>query len=405
MLRPVRLGGVWRHGLVAVALLATVFAGVRVFRPTDTLDVAHGRYPAPAPATDRFYGELLAAPLIVDDRIRVYAAANRVWADGPVDAKMTTSAYWAFRRWPAVLVGVVVAGDRVVSRWSDGEVVAQRPDTGAVLWRASVGARTRVYEGRRTGAKTVYDPPDLATATAPDGQPVVVATGVDEVTGLDADSGAVRWRHRTSGEQRCAQVFTGPGIVVSVGCQPSTVDVWDAGTGAARTWPDLPGAVTPVGCAVGRSQCTGVVGAGHGWVIGPAGTLTAAAGLTDRGDRLSGDTVVRVEGGDVVTYDAVSGARRWSRPADDAVVLAVEPGVVHLLTPDHHVVSLELGTGDERSRIYAHIPDTHDLPWVAGYAYASDGYVVIERLIPGGNPNGSDAEYYYQVPTLVLTGS
>jgi len=35
MLRPVRLGGVWRHGLVAVALLATAFAGVRVFRPTE----------------------------------------------------------------------------------------------------------------------------------------------------------------------------------------------------------------------------------------------------------------------------------------------------------------------------------------------------------------------------------
>lgn len=386
-------------GLVAVAVLLTAFAGVRVFAPTDTLERASGPYPAPAKADDVFYGELLHAPLFVADRIRVYAAANRVWADGPVDAAMTTSAYWALRRWPAQLVGVAVVADRVVvSQWSDGEVIAQRPDTGAVAWRTKAGVRASAYQGRRTGAIPVYDPPDLVTATTSDGRHVVVAVGHDTMTALDPDSGAVLW-HAPS----CAAPFSVPGAVACAG--PSTVDVRDAGTGTPRSWPDLHGATHPMGCAVGRSECTGLAGDGTpGWLVGTDGTPSPAAGITGPGDKLVGHTVVRVEGGDLVAYEAVSGTKAWSVPAGGAVVLAVGRGVVYTLVR-HDVVTRDLSTGYVRSRIYALVPDTNDKPWVAGYAYAHDGYVVIERVLPGVPASRPDSEYYYAVPSLVLTGS
>jgi outer membrane protein assembly factor BamB len=386
-------------GLVAVAVLLTAFAGVRVFAPTDALAGATGPYPAPARADDVFYGELLHAPLFVADRIRVYGAANRVWADGPVDAAMTTSAYWALRRWPAQLVGLAVVADRVVvSQWSDGEVIGQRPDTGAVAWRTGAGARATAYQGRRTGAVPVYDPPDLVTATASGGRPVVVVSGHDAMTGLDADTGAVLWH-----APGCPTPFTAPGVVACPG--PSTVDIRDAGTGTPRPWPDLRGATRPVGCAVGRSECTGLAGDGTpGWLIGADGAPSPAAGLTSPGDKLVGHTVVRVEGGDLVAYEAVTGTKAWSVPADGAVVLAVERGVVHTLV-HHDVVTRDLSTGYVRSRIYAHVPDTNDKPWVAGYAYAHDGYVVIERVLPGIPASRPDAEYYYAVPSLVLTGT
>jgi outer membrane protein assembly factor BamB len=384
-------------GLLVAALLVTAFAGVRVFRPTDTLDPARIPYPAPATATARFYGELLRAPLFVAGRIRVYAADNRVFADGPVDAKMTTSAYWALRRWPAQPVGVVVAADRVVvSQWSDGELIAQRPESGAIVWRASPGARAHAYQGRRTGAVTVYDPPDLYTAGS-----VVVAVARDTVSGLDAGTGRVLWHRPTSG---CDRFFTGPSVVACV--RPSTVDVWDAATGTPRDWPDLAGATHPVGCAVGHSECTGLAGDGSpGWLIGADGDVSPAAALTSPDDKLVGHTVVRVADGQLAAYEAVTGTRRWSQPADGALVLAVEPGVVHVLTPGHDVVTLDLGTGNERSRIWAHVQDAHDNPWTAGYAYASHRYVVVERVQPGVPWSRSDDEYYYQVPSLVLTGS
>jgi len=63
-----------RYGLLAVALLVTVIAGIRVFRPADTLDPARVGYPAPAAATAVVYGEMPHGPLIVAGRLRVYGA-------------------------------------------------------------------------------------------------------------------------------------------------------------------------------------------------------------------------------------------------------------------------------------------------------------------------------------------
>jgi outer membrane protein assembly factor BamB len=246
----------------------------------------------------------------------------------------------------------------------------------------------------------VYDPPDLLTANTSSG-PVVVAIGTGTVTALDGQTGRTLWKAPTKG---CESFFTGPGIIVSTGC--STVDVRDAATGGAGpTWPDLRGATRPVGCAVGRSRCTGLAGNGvPGWLAGPDGTLTPAPALSTVDSWLAGSTVVRVVNDEVTAYDAVTRDPRWSRLLPGAVVLAVEPDVVHLLV-QHDIVNLDLASGATRSAIYAHVPRTNDVPWVAGYAYAERGYVVVERVMPGVPSSAPDDAYYYTSPPLVLTGS
>src|SRR5204862_2164046 len=112
-------------------------AAGRVFAPADTLDRSHLPQPAAVTVEVGVSGELMSAPLLVGSRLRVYAADNRIWADGPVDTRLGTSALWAFRRWPARLVGVVVTGHTVVSKWSDGRLVAIGADRRRIVWPAS----------------------------------------------------------------------------------------------------------------------------------------------------------------------------------------------------------------------------------------------------------------------------
>lgn len=399
-----------RYRLVAggvLALLVTVVAAVRVFAPTQESDRAHRPIPKPVAAYGHLYGELMRAPLVVGNRVRVYAAANRVWADGPVGAVWPTSALWAYRRWPAQLVGVVADDRVVVSKWSDGTLVAIDPDTGRTGWTADGGAGATGYTGRRTGAGTVYDPPDLYLVPVPDGSAVVASVARDgELTALDAGTGKVLWRKALGRPVACRTVFTAPRrIAVLDGCAaPSTVDAYDASSGA-RADHVAGGSLRPVGCAVGRSGCTGLAGSAHGWLIGPDGGFTDASGLTGPGAWLAGDVVVHPLDGQVVAHDARTGAAAWSwrAPAGSRIV-AVEPDLVHVVTPYQELINLDPATGLERSRFTTDVVG-ETRPWVPGYVYATHGYVVIERLVPGGRPEQRDSQYYYPFPTVLLTGS
>jgi outer membrane protein assembly factor BamB len=398
--RPVA-GGVF-------ALLVAVVAAVRVFAPADTLDRAHVPYPDPAAAYGHVYGELLQAPLLIRTRMRVYAAVNRVWADGPVDDKMPTSALWAFRRWPAQLVGVVADDRVVVSKWSDGNLVAIDPDTGRIAWKADGGAGATRYTGRRTGAGTVYEPSDLYLAPVPGGPSVVASVRADgELTALDAGTGAVLWRRALGPPRPCRTVFTAPRRIAHLDrcSSPSTVDSYDAATGAQSA--HLEGeTLRPAGCTAGRSGCTGLAGYPHGWMIGPDGGFTEAGGLIVGPEAwLAGRLVVHPWNGQIVAHDAMTGAAAWSwaAPAGSRIV-AAEPDLVHVVTPGRELVNLEVATGLERSRFPAHILG-EDKPWEPGYVYAAHGYVVIERLLPGGRPEQIDSRYYYPFPTVLLTGS
>ena len=393
----------------AVALLVTVFAAGRVFAPKDTLDRSHEPHPAPAAAYGRVYGELMHSPLFVGDRLRVYAADNRVWADGPVDAHYPTSALWAYRRWPAQLTGVVAAEHAVVTRWSDGQLVGIDPDQGRVRWRAD-GPAGGSYEGRRTGAQTLYDPPGLYIGTAVDGTPVVLTVDGDSVTAYDADNGTRLWHRTVGGPPSCRVEFTAPGVFVVRNRCASTVDAYSALTGRPRGWPADP-TLRPVGCAVGdRTACTGLAGATGGWLIDPGGGPTPAPALSGTDTWLAGRIVVHpAPDGHIEAHDPVTGKGLWSWPDGGdgfgSRILAVEPGVVHLVTPDREIVNLDANSGVVLSRFPGQVLTEKTQPWVPGYVYASHGYLAIERLLPGGRPDGSDGEYYYPFPTVLFTGS
>jgi hypothetical protein len=181
--------------LVLVTGLGAV--GWRVLRPSASLDRAGTRYPAAAAvATVAWSGSLQHAPLIVDGRLRVYAEARRVWADATVTARYETTPYWSYRRWPAQLVGVVSVErpvPYVIARWSDGVVTGIDARAGRIAWQRRIAPPDRDgYQGRRTGARTVYDPPGLYTTA---GRSLVIKDG-DSMVGYDPATGRRLWTDR-----------------------------------------------------------------------------------------------------------------------------------------------------------------------------------------------------------------
>ncbi|MEN3306559.1 MAG: hypothetical protein V7603_2761 [Micromonosporaceae bacterium] len=392
-------------GLYALVLLLVAAAiGYRAFEPRDTLDSAQSPYPARVPATPRLYGSILDTPLVVDGRLRVYAAQREVWADQPVDFRSSLSPFWAYRRWPATLLGVVAVGTTVVSRWSDGDLVALDATRGTIAWRVRAPTVAGSYLGRRTGAATVYQPAGMYTAGS-----VVIVVGDTGTRAFDAPSGRPLW---TKTVPRCGShaYFTGVGVFVAVArCEgASTVDVFDAGTGKALAWPALGGDVEPVSCAVGRSGCRGARTPGHAWVIGADGALTAAPALVGAGSWLVDGVVVGPGPDGTVTGRAAGGRQLWSWPLTGPVpagarVVAVEQGAVHLLTDDRYLISVDPADGLELSRLP--LIDVENGRFDPGYVYAADRYVFVERRKAGAKPADPDSRYYYPSPNVLVAGT
>lgn len=385
---------------VVVALAVTALVGYRVFRPGELVDPAKSPYPAAAApvAQPKVYGTLLASPLVVDGRLRVYAAKRQVYADLPVNIKSSMSHYWTYRRWPGQLVGVVAVGTTVVSLWSDGALVGLDARTGDVAWRADVAQPGEAFDGRRTGAATVYTPHNLLTAG-----PTVVALGVPGARAFDAATGRELWQHPVNPDPRCGQDFTTDDTFVAVdSCGTPTVDALDARTGAAiGGWPQR--VVQPLGCALGRSECQGATGGGQGWTVGPGGSLHPATGLADAGTWLVDGVAVQQTGdGPIEARLAVDNSPLWTN--ETGTVIAVEPGAVHLVTPGHReVVTLDSTTGRELSRFPLVVEASG--PFDLGGVYAVDRYLFIQRARPGATPQLQDSAYFYPSPNVVLTGS
>jgi hypothetical protein len=390
----VALGGV-------VALAVTALVGYRVFRPGELIDSAKSPYPAAAPvAQPRVYGTLLASPLVVDGRLRVYAGKRQVYADLPVNIKSSMSHYWTYRRWPGELVGVAAVGTTVVSLWSDGALVGLDARTGTVSWRAKVDQPAEAFQGRRTGAATVYTPQNLLTAGN-----TVIALGVAGARAFDVATGLQMWAVPLD---RCETAFTTPDTFVAVhghGCPmppARLVDAVDARTGApADGWPQLD--LQPLGCALGGSGCRGVTGGGQGWTVGADGALHAAPGLATPGTWLVDGVAVRQTGdGTVEARRAADNSPLWT--TGEGTVIAVEPGAVHLVTAGHHeVLTLDPTTGRELSRFPLVVEASG--PFDLGGVYAADRYLFIQRARPGATPDQQDSAYFYPSPNVVITGS
>ncbi|KOX09486.1 pyrrolo-quinoline quinone [Micromonospora sp. NRRL B-16802] len=411
-----------RFALAVVALLATAATAVivhRVLAPAEVSTVARGEYPAAAQPAVGVIGRLPVAPLIVDERLRVYAAHRQVYADRPVDGRHRTSPYWSYRRWPAELTGVVASGSTVVSRWSDGQLVALDAPTGRVLWRADgpVPAKSPAVV-RRTGAATVWEPRGLYLTDLADGRTVLVATGDTQAGAVEVNGGRELWRVDLPGSCRRDIGTTASGQLIGLdGCAgPATVEFRDAATGAVGTRWRPPGGsdelvATPLGCRTGRSDCSGLRTAGpgdaggRGWLLG-AGEPLAAPALDPAGATLVGEQAVTiVDDGVAVGRSARDGIELWRSPAlGSARVLAAQPGLVHLLTEANDLVTLDPVTGRQLSRFSMNV-GSDGTGWAPGAVFAEDGYVAVERLRKPVDPEGDDQRYYLTAEAVILAAT
>lgn len=391
------LPGWARWVAVGVAVAAALAIGYRVLAPSEVSTSAKGAPPAPLGSRAGVIGALSSAPLIVDGRVRVYAGQRLIRADGPVDQKTQWSPFWSYRRWPAQLVGLAAVGGTVVSQWSDGEVVGLAADRGVVRWRMSGPALPDAsYQGRRTGASTVYAPPHLYAAGG-----VAVAAGSGEARGYDGETGRELWRSALPSCGERVDFTVGARFAWACG---ATLAALDAGTGQRlRDW-TAPGPVTPLGCGPGsgsRSDCHGLRAGGKGFVWGPV--EPAAAPALDA----AGSWLVTGANGEQIAVDqsntgrdATTGRRlwHWNGPAR---VIAVERGLVHLLTGSHRLVTLDAATGDKKSTMRA-TAYGQATTWAPGAAAAMDGYVAVERLRAGARPDDPNGAYYFEARPVLL---
>jgi PQQ-like domain len=424
--RTVRFAVVGIGVLILLAALGVV--GYRVFAPHETLTRPSEPYPAAGPIFDeRPFSELRAAPLVVDGRLRVYAEKWRVWSDGPVGGRYEATPYWALRRWPAQVVGVVSvtapAGPLVVSQWSDGELVALDARRGAIAWRAGGPAPGGGYDGRRTGASVVYEPAGLLTTERGGGVGVVVAVGGGSMRAFDVATGARLWDRPqptdcpvwTTGAlvavPSCASGPVAEGIVArgSAGQGPSSpgaiaqgpVTFVDAATGIARsTWtPPGGGPVEPSQCTLGRSGCRLLSAGTAAFQLGGDDVPHPIPALPDEA-LLAGDLVVYPSAAGVTARPLAGGSPRWTWTGQGRLVTA-NPAGVYLLTDDLTVLALDPELGSLESVGCAAI--TVRDKWQLGHVYPADNgeYLAIERL-SGTAPASRDQLYYFGARPMAL---
>ena len=376
----------WLRSLCAlVAAAAFVLTGWRVLAPAEVLAPASTPYPALAAHPPGVTGRTNAAPLIVDGRLRVYAAKRQVRADAPVDGKTVMTPRWSFRRWPQQLSGVVAIGPTVVSRWSDGELVAIDGRSGELAWRAE-GPPAPGYRGHRIGAGTVWAPPGLHVAAG-----IVVVTGGRQLSGYDVHSGARRWT--TEVPATCTDGFTTAGgqYVCPTGC-------YDTTTG--RPLGSFPtGPYAPVGCAVAAAHCAGLRdGAGQGWFTdGPRPRRVEA--LDRPGSTIAGGLVFFTEGGSLRAAEP-AGAVLRGYPGD-ARVLGASAGHILLLTAGRGLLVVDPRTGASRAEFPLAVGTEH-LTWNPGRWQVTDGHVAIERLAVDAPADPETPGYYFTVDTVII---
>jgi outer membrane protein assembly factor BamB len=367
-------------------LLATVLVGWRILKPAEVLATAKTPYPPLVIAQRGAFARINVAPLIFQDRLRIYAAKHQVRADDPIYAHGVNTTRWSLRRWPAQLSGVVTDDTMVITRWSDGVVVGLDGRTGNVAWRAE-GPDAPDYAGHRTGAPTVWNPPDLRVSSG-----TVLITAGQELIAYDVSTGAERWRATAPAD--CANDFTTAGGVYVCG---NTSYALTTGQPVAG-WPTGP--FTAVGCPVGSSNCLGFRdGAGHGWRTSLLQPRRAVA-LDTPGTTVAGGIVVGVQGR-VVTGYRDDGTKVWSWNGM-AKVLGGPPGRLLLVTPKNDLVALDPSTGLRQYRFRLAASKREESDWNVGAVQVSEHYMAIERLRKGGSKDPESPTHYFTASMVLL---
>ena len=363
--------------VTVVALVAAGLVAWRVLKPAEVLATAPVAYPAPIEREPGVTGKTAGAPLIVDGRVRVFAAKRQVRADGPVDAKTSYTPGWSFRRWPQQLNGIVAAGSAVVTRWSDGLLVALDSRTGEELWRVP-GPPAGSYTGLRTGASTVWAPDGLFTA----GPQVLVAAAGQ----VSAYLGGVR---------RWSVSACGDGFTTLAGQYVCPTGLYDVQTGEMVAGWQV-GPFTALGCGVARSGCEGFRDAsGRGWLT-TSGTPRRTPALDAPDTTLAAGEPLTVTGPTVVA------ARwQWTDPAGGAVqVLGGAGKKIYLLTAARQLVIVDGLTGATSSFVLA--VGSEATTWRPGGWQVTDAHVAIERL---DDPDPESVHHYFTVETVVIAAT
>jgi outer membrane protein assembly factor BamB len=416
------------YGALAVVLLAV--SGVivwRVLAPTEVVTQAVTAYPAVDQTTPGPVGALVAAPLIVDGRIRVYADKRQIRSDDQPAYKYEKSPFWSYRRWPEQLVGVVHPQTAapgvpvIVGAWTDGKLVALDGRSGTVLWRADGETLSDGYDGRRTGSSVVWTPQGLLTGVG--NQPVVVTVGDQSVSAYAAVDGSRLWQAETTA---CTeQAFTAKGALLApdtcVG--PHALIRFDLTTGEQREQPFQKGfndelTVTPLGCRIGRSECGGVrmlqqPNRTAAWMLS-SGDFVGSEALASPTASLAGDIVIDSPlGGTASTHvvigrnaNATTGQSLWTFSRNSPVrLIAATAERVLLLSEDRTLIALDPATGRILSSDSVVLKQDPKDAYAVGSVYTDGPYVAIERLKPKADATGTDDEYYYNARPVLLAVS
>lgn len=355
------------------ALVLTAAAGLigwRVLAPAEVLSAASTPYPTPSVDVAQVTGRANMAPLIVDERMRVYAGKRQVRADGPVDARRVSTARWSLRRWPVEVSGVVASGTTVISRWSDGLLIAVDGRTGKEVWRVPTELPSPGYEGHRTGASVVWAPPGLWVSDQ-----FVLVKGGQRLSAYEVGSGTRRWSVEVPAG--CDDGLTTQGGHFLCGTAGFSVSAGEAIT------PYVVGPLTPLGCVVGSSECAGVRdGKGLGYLtVDPGAAPRREPGLDNSEMSVVGTRLGRVAPGDLL--------------------LGVSRGRMVVLTASRH---LQIRNPDG-SGVLSEFPlavDTEKLTWKPGLWQVTDDWVAIERLTGDGPADPEAPEHYFTVDTVII---
>jgi outer membrane protein assembly factor BamB len=440
--RPVRF--VLTGLLVLVVVAAMGITAYRTLKPAETVSRADKPVPSAEPIKAIQYAELPAAPLIVEGRLRVYTEQRRVFADTPVTAQRMNTPHWSYRRWPAEVVSIVevekpasgVGLSVVVTKWSDGEIVALDAEKGDIVWQARIEpADGESFKGRRTGAKTMWSPEDLfVSASVIDKQPVVIATGKDVAEGIDPATGTVKWTRSFTAEPGCrTNDWTGPDtyFVKNTCVKPAMLEIYDAASGVLQgTWRP-PGAsigtdsvsnwfIAPSSCALGQSGCTMFKAAPTGDVFSFSdaaaglGTTTAtywslAPDRTVKPEPVADkDTVIvvgdvmaqQMTGGYIWAFSRATGQRLWMSEVAGRLIGGDQRNF-YVVNNEYQLIVLNLETGAVTSSTELRIRPADRFVYSMYYLHA--GYLVIERL-QTTKESEIDDKYYFSQDTVVLVG-
>jgi outer membrane protein assembly factor BamB len=393
-------------GLSAVLLAASGVTVWRVLRPTEVVASATTAYPEETIPVPGRVGSLISAPLIVDDRLRVYAKKREVWSDGPPSYHYERSAYWSYRRWPAQVteIALVNQGNRplIVTSWTDGLLVALDAETGEVAWRTQGDTLADEYIGRRTGAQTVYPTSGLLTTDTG-----FLTSHSTFIRGYSAD-GAETWKHQTPVTPEChGTEFTTESQWLVLDTCTKTLKRIDARDGKALSELQHEAAtVEPIACVSGHSQCRAMRTTGEttqGWILDSPEPRESKP-LASPGSTLVQNLVVTNDTPTTVTgRDPGTGEPRWTWEAPNPVqLLAAGTDRVFVLLTNRTLAGLDLETGENLTRSGVKGPGEPDDPYAISTIYTANRYIVLERVNPDVPAEANDDTYYFtHRPVLV----